>query len=315
MVKTFSPVSLAEALELRAVEGARPFAGGTDLMVRYRAKNGLIPSVPGPVMFVHALSELRRVDFADDGMLEIGAAVPMAVLADDPGERAAYADSGAASAEALAVLPPLLTAASASLGAPALRQRATPAGNVANASPAGDGLTAFYALDAQVMLASKSAKRVLPIGEFVTGPGRTVLAEDELIVGFRVPAAGGNDEFWHYWRKVGTRRANALTKVSLATFARIVGGRVESFAMAFGAVGPTVVRAEEVEGLMIGLSADEILADGEGLIRRASEITQNLIKPIDDQRSTAEYRKAVAVNLTGEALYRFIAYFMEMKEK
>ena len=340
-MRTFSPASLAEALELRASEGTVPFAGGTDLMVRHRAKHGLPPTVPGPVMFVNALPELRRVRFADGGDLEIGASVSMAVLADDPGERAACATSGAALPEALDAVPELLREAAASLGAPGLRNRATLAGNTANASPAGDGVIALYALDARVVLASVRGEREMPVAEFITGPGRTVLSGDEIIVGFRVPAAGrettaapetgpaggprkglavgtgslprpGTEEtFWHYWRKVGTRRANALTKVSLAAFARTAGGRVVSFALAFGAVGPTVVRVPEAEALFAGRAAEDILADTEGIVRRASGIMSPLIRPIDDQRSTAAYRKTVAMNLAALALERFAAHLKE----
>ncbi len=317
-MKVFSPKTLTEALDIREKEAAMPFSGGTDLMVRYRAKNGLGPKMPASVMFVNALPELRGVRLTDDGTVEIGAAVPMAVLADDPGARAAYAESGAACADALAAVPSLLSAAAFSLGAPALRNRATLGGNTANASPAGDGLCALYALDARVILTSVRGKREVLIGEFVSGPGRTALAADEIITAFRVPAAGNEmdekDSSWHYWRKVGTRRANALTKVSLAAFARMADGRVGSFAMAFGAVGPTVVRPLEAEAVFLGHSAGEILRDTDGMIRRASGVIKPLIKPIDDQRSTAKYRKTVALNLAGEAFGRFAAYLKGNEE-
>ncbi|MCK5735064.1 MAG: FAD binding domain-containing protein, partial [Spirochaetaceae bacterium] len=214
-MNSYRPENLKEALEFRAETAAKPFAGGTDLMVRYRGKNGIPPTVPGPVLFIDGIPELRGIHLSE-GSLEIGAALPLAVVAEDPGERTAFAESagetdGSVVVEALAAIPEVLRAAAADLGAPALRQRATMAGNVANASPAGDTLAVLYALEAEVVLVSVNGKRVLAVSEFVTGPGRTLLAENELITAIRIPSPLPD---WGYWRKVGTRRANALTKVS-----------------------------------------------------------------------------------------------------
>ena len=299
MVDVYRPGSLAEALELRAEQSAVPFGGGTDLMVRYRAKNGLPPTVPGPVMFVDTLDELRTLRL-DEDFLEIGASVPLAILADDPGERKAFAgaadgasDGAAERRAALEAIPPMLQAAAWDLGAPALRQRATMAGNVANASPAGDTVAALSALDASVCVASVRGERLLPIGEFIVGPGRTLLAEDEIITAFRLPRPLPD---WGYWRKVGTRRANALTKVSLAAAAWLDGGRVGKAILAFGAVGPTVVRVPAVDALLAGRGAGSLDA---AALRAAVDPH---ITPIDDQRSTARYRKTVALNLIDEAL-------------
>lgn len=295
MVKTWRPATLAEALEIRSNHQALPMAGGTDLMVRYRAKNGLAPTIPGPVLFVDALSELRGASLTGSALI-LGASLPIAVIADDPGSRDAYEsdlDENPVVEGALDAIPAVLRDSAADLGAPGLRQRAVLAGNVANASPAGDTVAALYALDAAVVLASVKGERGMPLSEFITGPGRTLLAEDELITAFRLPAAPLD---WCYWRKVGTRKANALTKVSVAAAARIDDGRVASFSLAFGAVGPTVVRIPEAEALVLG-------AGKEGIdIAAVQEVIRPHIKPIDDQRSTAEYRKAVALNLAGEAL-------------
>ncbi len=296
MVETFRPPSLTEALEYRASTAAIPFAGGTDLMVRYRAKNGMPPTIPGPVMYVDALPELREIQISGD-YLEIGASVPLSIIADDPGERAACTR---ADSTALASIPDVLRAAAADLGAPALRQRATMAGNVANASPAGDTVAALYALEADIVLTSTSGERILNVVEFILGPGSTALAEDELITAIRIPVPLPD---WSYWRKVGTRKANALTKVSLAAAAWFESGRIERCSLAFGAVGPTIVRAPVAEAMLRGKTAADLEgAAGSELASMLAEASAPGIKPIDDQRSTAKYRKTVALNLIAEVI-------------
>lgn len=309
MVNTFKPDTLTEALRIREKTSALPFAGGTDLMVRYRAKNGMPPTIEGPVIFVDTISELRVIREAGSA-LEIGASVPLAVVAGDPGERAAYAASGAsADASVLAAIPEVLRAAAADLGAPALRQRATMAGNVANASPAGDTVAALYVLDAEVILASSGGERVLAVTDFITGPGRTLLADNELITAIRI---GRPLPDWGYWRKVGTRRANALTKISAAASAWTEAGRITRFTLAFGAVGPTVIRVPEAEALLNGKSsADLVGSAGKELAAAAVEAAAPGIKPINDQRSTARYRKTVALNLISEVISSLAAHLKE----
>ncbi|MCG8454532.1 MAG: FAD binding domain-containing protein [Spirochaetales bacterium] len=293
------PVDLAEALILRDESGALPFAGGTDLMVRHRAKNGMGPSFQKSLLFVDHLPELRRVKW-DHGELEIGAAVPMAVLADDPRARKDALRREEASEEALSKIPSLLRDAAFDLGAPALRTRATPGGNVANASPAGDVLTALVALDARVILAHRNGERELPVLDFTLGPGKTQLAQNELIRAFRFPVP---ETRWCYWRKVGTRRANALTKVSLGAFGTIQNGTLESLSLAFGAVGPRIVLADDAAKMLLGFSEKDFeSSDGKTRMAQAQKLAAQVISPIDDQRSTAHYRKTVALNLFEEAL-------------
>lgn len=303
-MRTYRPATLAEALEIRAAEKAVPLAGGTDLMVRYRAKNGLPPRVPGPVMFVDAIRELRGAERTPSALV-LGASLPMAVIADDPGCRAAWEDNlddNPVVEGSLDIIPDVLREAAKDLGAPGLRQRAVLAGNLANASPAGDTVAALYALDAAVVLQSVKGERVEPISDFITGPGQTVLRDDELITSVRIPLPPVD---WSWWRKVGTRKANALTKVSVAAAARFEGARPVSFALAFGAVGPTVVRIPEAEALVKGAGA--------GIEPAAVlDVIRPRIRPIDDQRSTAEYRRTVALNIAGEALGRLADRIKEL---
>ncbi len=312
-MKTYRPSTLTEALEIRSEYAgtgtpATPMAGGTDLMVRHRAKNGLAPTVPGPVVFVDGIRELRGAEVTASALV-LGASIPMSVLGDDPGCRADWennTDDNPVVEGSLDAIPAVLRDAAASLGAPGLRQRAVLAGNIANASPAGDTIAALYALDAALVLQSADGERVEPISDFIIGPGRTTFRDNELITAVLIPMPPHS---WYYWRKVGTRKANALTKVSLAACARIqapgdAGGshpQIASAAFAFGAVGPTVVRIPDAEALV---KDSGTVIDTEAVL----EILSPHIKPIDDQRSTAEYRKNVALNLAREALVNLASH-------
>ena len=269
------PRSLEEALAFRARTGAVPFAGGTDLMVKYRGYTGTGMRLPGPVLFLDAVEELRGIEVTED-RITIGAGVTCAQML-KKGD----------------VLPELLRRAVELIASPALRTRATMAGNVANASPAGDTIPPLFVHEAEVVLRGPERERRLPVGDFLTGPGATVLEETEIITGFVVPrlAAGRL-----YYRKVGTRRANALSKLSAAGWARLEGGRIAELRFAVGAVAPTVVRLREAEKLLAGARVPDI--DMQAVLAAA----EASITPIDDQRSTAAYRRQVALNSLQEFL-------------
>jgi len=297
MVEAFKPTSLAEALKIRSDRHAIPFAGGTDLMVRFRARDGMEPSFKLPIVFVDSLPELRTIRM-DSGGLILGASLPFSTLAGDRG--GAGPSFGTAPDDAvLAAIPGVLRLAAAAVGAPALRNRATIGGNLANASPAGDSIAALYALSAEVVLNSLEGEREIPIEEFILGPGEIDLREDEIIRAIRIPAPLPS---WTYWRKVGTRRTNALTKVSLAAAATIRDGGIERCFLALGAVGPRVVRAREIERLLQDKLIAALKAELKEIAAKAAGLLSALITPIDDQRSTAKYRGAVALNLVGDAI-------------
>lgn len=271
MVDSYRPLSLKEALELRAEKGALPFAGGTDLMVRYRYESGAIPEYPKPIMFVNHLEELRKIRRVDHG-LSIGAAVTLNEVFENDD------------------VPKILKEAVGTIAAPGLRNAATLAGNICNASPAGDSICALYALDAGVKLQSRQGERILPIYQFISGPGKTDLHPEEILTEIIVPE---DRSTVHLFKKVGTRRANALSKLSLSGTARVTGDRIDQIRIAIGAVAPTVVRSIELEKRMEGRSLEEVSGAAEGILRDYDA----LVQPIDDQRSTAEYRKRVALNL------------------
>jgi CO/xanthine dehydrogenase FAD-binding subunit len=184
---------------------------------------------------------------------------------------------------AVARVAPALPAACAVVGGPQIRNRGTLGGNLANASPAADTVPPLYAADAVVELVSVSSRREVPIHEFFTGPRRSVLAPDELILGVRVPRrAGVRGAFL----RLGQRQAQAISKVSVAVGIAFRDGRPEWVRVALGSVAPTVVRAPRAEQVL--------LAGGPAALRQAREIVMEEIAPIDDLRSTREYRRQMA---------------------
>jgi xanthine dehydrogenase FAD-binding subunit len=274
MVETLRPTTLEEALEIRATRGAVPFAGGTDLMVKLRRGAGVLPGFDKPVLFLDRVAELAVL--RDDGRaLEIGAMVTLGRLAADP------------------LVPRPLADVARSMAGPGIRSIATVGGNVCNASPAADLLPYLAAHNARARLIARDARRTLPVEELVTGPGATAVGPEELLAALVVPA-------WtptvSSWRKAGTRRANALTKVSLFACADTDGTVVHRARIALGAVAPTVVRLREVEGMLEGAA----VADLAGIARRAAEACDAVVRPIDDQRSTAEYRRRAARELISQ---------------
>lgn len=280
MVEAYSPKSLQEAYAIRSKTHAVPFAGGTDLMVRYRNRAGVLPEFPWPVLYLNGLDELKGITVEKDRLI-IKAGTTLTDIEQEP------------------LVPALLRRAVSQMAAPALRNLGTLAGNVCNASPAGDALCALYALEADVELSSARASRIMPISEFVLGPGKTALADDEILTAVLLEQRSFNMMFY---RKVGTRKANALSKLSVCGLAELKNGRIDDFRIAFGAVGPTVVRSRETEKLIIGSSAGDIRTQ----LPTWKADYDACITPIDDQRSTAGYRKEVALRLFTQCMEQMI---------
>lgn len=261
-----SPRSLAE---LRALLGQGepflPVAGGTDLMVTDRLER----SAASRVLDLTRVPELSGVREAEDGV-EIGAATTFTALRNHPLIRRRY---------------PALAAAAAVVGGWQIQNRATVGGNVANASPAGDSLPVLLALEATVVAGGAGGEREIPYDAFHVGYRETALARGEIIVRFRLPAppAGGRQAF----RKVGTREAQAISKVVVALSGRVRDGAVDHLRLAAGSVAATPVRLRRAEETGLGRPADGETAE---LVARAAA---EEVEPIDDVRSTAAYRRAV----------------------
>jgi xanthine dehydrogenase small subunit len=249
--------SLEDALAALRDEQRTPIAGATDLYVALNF--GTL--APKRFVDIWGVDELRGIAPRGE-MLVIGAL-------------ATYTDM-IRSADVVERLPMLVEAAR-QVGGPQIQNRGTIGGNIANASPAGDSLPVLAAADAVVVLRSSAAERRVALTEFFTGYRATIMRADELIVAVEIPRVNGPQWF----RKVGTRAAQAISKIVVA------GIRGRAPRIAFGSVGPTVIRVRRTESaLASGASIDD-----------AAEILATEISPIDDVRSTADYRRRVSINL------------------
>ncbi|SOD02172.1 CO or xanthine dehydrogenase, FAD-binding subunit [bacterium JGI 053] len=252
------PRTLADALAMLRDEGPLlPLAGCTDVYVTLNF--GTQPATR--FLNLWGVRELRGIE-AMDGGLRIGALATHTELQRSPLVQARL---------------PMLAAACREVGGVQIQNRGTLGGNVANASPAGDTLPVLAAADAVVVLRSVDGERRVPFNELYTGYRATVMRPDELIVAIEVPAVEGGQWF----RKVGTRAAQAISKVVMAA---VRGDRPR---IAIGSVAPTVVRLRGTE---------EALATGAS-ITDAQAVLMREVAPIDDIRSTADYRKRVCANL------------------
>ena len=188
---------------------------------------------------------------------------------------------------------PALIAAAATVGAKQIQARGTLGGNAANASPAGDTAPALLATGGSVLLASFSGTREVPLAQFWTGYRQIAARPDEIILAFRLPKKGKAIE---RFRKIGTRRAQAISKVMAASRILVVKGRIVSAAIALGSIAPTPVRLAEIEKFLAGQRLTPTLID------EAEKQAQSAVKPIADIRSSAEYRRWASGRLVRDAL-------------
>ena len=263
--------SLDEALRALADEPGEwaPFAGGTDLMVLMEA--GRLPR--RKYLSLWNLPELRGVHVGDTEIV-IGALATYSDLLADPALQAEF---------------PLIGAAARETGAIAIQNRGTIGGNIANASPAADLPPALLVYDAELTVASVRGERRLPYETFHKGYKVMDLAPDEIITSVRLPR--GRAPWVEVYRKVGTRRAQAISKVCFAAAAAVESGTILDVRIALGSVAPTVVRCRHTEGTLRGRSIDD------ELIVSARAALNAEIAPIDDIRSNSTYRRVVAANL------------------
>lgn len=265
-----SPASLDEALQhLGESPDLRPVAGCTDLLVT----DGLGRAGMDRVLDLLSISELCGIQPLSGGSVEIGATTSFTALRQDPVIRERY---------------PALAEAAAVIGGWQIQNRATIGGNAANASPAGDSLPVLLALGAVVRLAGPDGAREIPYDAFHTGYRRTALRPGELVVAFRLPDPGAADGFnVQRFRKVGTREAQAISKVVVALAAQVEGGEIRSLRLAAGSVAETPVRLTEAEAEAAGRPVSAETA------ARVAQAAAESVTPIDDVRSTAGYRKFV----------------------
>ena len=280
-IEAVRPGSLDDALgQLAARPELRVLAGGTDLMVLINA--GV--ESPASVMDVWHLDELREIT-VEDGHVVLGALTTYTELMTRP--------------EVLEHLPALAEAAG-TVGAVQIQNRGTLGGNIMNASPAGDSLPPLAVYGAELELSSVRGRRRVPFNRFYSGYKILDRAPDEMLTRVRVPVPAAG--LRHWFRKVGTRQAQSISKVVAAGLVRVrEDGTLAEARLAMGSVAPTVVRLPATEALLEGR-----LPEG-SLVEEVRASVRAEVHPIDDIRSTERYRLAVA----GNVVARFVAGLAE----
>ncbi|MEH6995606.1 FAD binding domain-containing protein [Neobacillus drentensis] len=263
-------------------ENCAIIAGGTDVMVMHKSRRGVPPKIPKPIVFIDHLSELKSVH-QNQKDLHIGACCTYSELLGNP------------------LVPLVLKKAIKTIAAPAIRNRGTLGGNVCNASPAGDTLPLLYVYNAKLLLRSVKGDRIVPINDFIQGVRRVQREPNEILAEIILPSVL-EDGAHVVFEKVGNRNADAIAKVGFAGYIRLNGAVIDDVRFAFGAVGPTMVRSVYIEKMLLGKTIPLVDSD----ITQVVAAFDKIIKPIDDQRSTALYRKTVALNL--------LRYFLSMKQ-
>lgn len=276
MVETFVAKSKEEVLRVLNNRKCIILAGGTDLMVKRRKWSGCLPFFDNDVIFIRHLQELKNIKI-NENYLSIGATCSLSQIQEN------------------ILMPLYFKEVILSMASPAIRNVATIGGNICNASPAGDIFPLLYALDSRLIIESLGSSREIEIKDFVLGPGKKDLRAEELLVEIRVPV---NRFKSFYYKKVGTRKSTTIAKASFIGLYNLEDEKIRDMRMAFGAVGPTVVRSKKLEEKLEGLNKEEL----KNILEDIKEDYSKIIVPIDDQRSTAEYRKMVSLNLMEDFL-------------
>ena len=280
----FLPKSLNELdeLALSQKEELTFVAGTTDLMVQEKAwqqANNLVD--------LTSLPELSKTLQVQDKGVLIGAALPISDLISNPIVREKF---------------PILVDVCRQIGSVQIQNRATLGGNIANASPAGDSLPVLAVLDAEIWIGPRARGEFLKqkIDQIMIGPGQTSLAKNNYIAKIYIPFPKSENQFW-YFRKVGQRKALAISKVSLAVLGWMKDKKIDEIRICTGSVTAQIKRAEKTENLL----SNNLLT--EEIIENARVSIINEVEPISDIRSTRDYRKHICGELLREALYNLLS--------
>ena len=280
MVNKYIPTSKQEALDILSKHDCYILAGGSDLMVVKKNIAGALPKFDKDILYVSHIEEMKGI-YKDEKGLHIKAGTTMDEVENSP------------------LVPSLLRKAISELASTNIRHFATLVGNIANASPAGDTIVVDVVLDAIIKLESVDGERFVKAENFVLGVRKIDRKPNELITEIIFPEVDYNGELWF---KVGSRKADSISKVMMAGIYKISGKTLENFALVFGSVSIKPVRSHELEDKLKGMSLDDVVKNKAHIIEEYSK----LIKPIDDQRSTAEYRLTVAKNMIAKFIDQIV---------
>jgi carbon-monoxide dehydrogenase medium subunit len=270
-----APTSLSEAVELlKENPGITPLAGGTDLLVQIRERHRP----------VHAVLSLKRVqevhECGNNGLLTIGSAVTVGQVARDPEIQRKFT---------------ALAAGAGLIGSVQIQNMATVGGNICNASPSADTAPPLLALDARVAIISAQGERTLPLSDFFSGPGRTVLQPADLVKAIQLPHLKPHSGSYYYRHTPRARMDIAVVGVA-AMLTLDDSGNIAQARLALGAVAPMPIRAYQAESKLVGETASE------ELFNHAARIASQEAAPIDDLRASADYRRHLIKVYTIRAL-------------
>jgi CO/xanthine dehydrogenase FAD-binding subunit len=268
MVNGYKATSLAEALELKAAHPeAVAYQGGTDLMVENR--EGV------EYLFLNQVPELKQI-YVEGNTLHLGAGVTFTEGIESP------------------LVPEVMKEALRLIAAPAIRNAGTFGGNIGNGSAKADSVLIDFACDAQLVLASTAGTRTVPIDEFYLGRKKLALEPTEIIQEILLPTTGLDN---YYYQKVGGRKALAISRVAFCGIFATQDGVITNVAAAFGAVAGTVLRYKDIEATLIGKTVEQAHEERAAYLAQYEERMQ-----LTRGRVSAEYRKAVCLNLLGDFL-------------
>ena len=276
MVETFIPKSKEEALRFLNHRKCVILAGGTNLMVKTKKWSGGLADFESDIILIKHLQELKNISINKE-YLSIGAGCTLTEL------------------QETLTLPSYFRKIILSMASQTIRNVATIGGNICNISSEGDMLPLLYALDSTLIIESLSGTREVKIADFILGPGKKDLKEAELLVEIRIPT---NKFISFYYKKAGTKKSPARARASFIGFYILEDEKIVDIRMAFGADGARVIRSIELEDSLKGVSKEEL----EVILKDIEKEYIKIKVPIDDVKSTAEYRKSVCLNLMREFL-------------
>lgn len=277
------PTGLDEALKLlmELQERAAIVAGGTDTIPAAHRIGSL--SSCSDIVDISNIKDLGYV-VKDDSLIRIGATTKLSLVS---------------TSIVVQQYVPILADAVRQLGSLQIRNMGTIGGNLCNASSAADTAPPLLSLEATVKLQTVDGERIVPLNEFLTGPGKTSLTAGEMLTEVQIPVTGSVEDW--YFIKLGRRNSFTLSIISVAALVTVKNGSFDSVRISLGAVAPTPMRARQAESELVGKSINEQIIDS------AARLASSEVAPIDDVRATAEYRKDMAYVLTKRGILSSIA--------